>query len=191
MTPQSFGGQLRKLRERHRVTLEMIEKKTKVSMSLLRSLENGGCEGWPGGIYSRGYVRAYAEAIGVDPEHVLAAFVECYPEFAPAPVVEAVAPAEAPPLPLFERIKAVIAGWIQYAATAPGELQAVPDAAWPVAHASEGREPRDRSEPSKRRATVREAESEGRGPSVETTAVAPSRRASPSGSEQVAAGPGG
>jgi cytoskeleton protein RodZ len=89
VTPQSFGGQLRKLREQHRVTLEVIEKKTKISMSLLRSLESGGCEGWPGGIYSRGYVRAYAEAIDVDPEHVLAAFVECYPRFAPALMVEA------------------------------------------------------------------------------------------------------
>jgi cytoskeletal protein RodZ len=123
VTPQSFGGQLRKLREQHRVTLEVIEKKTKVSMSLLRSLENGGCEGWPGGIYSRGYIRAYAEAIGVDPEHVLAAFVECYPAFAPAPVVEAVPEDETPPQTLFERIKAVVTGWFRYAAAAPGELE--------------------------------------------------------------------
>lgn len=134
MTPQSFGGQLRKLREHHRVTLEVIEKKTKVPMSLLRSLENGGCEGWPGGIYSRGYVRAYAEAIGVDAEHVLAAFVECYPAFAPAPIVEAVPEVEAPPPPpLFERIKAVVAGWFRYAAAAPRELEAVADVAWPLA----------------------------------------------------------
>ena len=115
MTPQSFGGQLRKLREHHRVTLEVIEKKTKVPMSLLRSLENGGCEGWPGGIYSRGYVRAYAEAIGVDAEHVLAAFVECYPAFAPAPIVETVPEAEAPPQTLVERIKAVVTGWFRAA----------------------------------------------------------------------------
>jgi transcriptional regulator with XRE-family HTH domain len=138
VTPQSLGSQLRKLREQHRVTLEVIEKKTKVSMSLLRSLENGGCEGWPGGIYSRGYVRAYAEAIGVDPEHVLAAFVECYPAFAPAPIVEAELEPEAPPPPLFERIKAVVAGWFRYAAAAPAEVEAISHAAWPVADASEG-----------------------------------------------------
>src|SRR6185436_11064253 len=105
------------------VTLEMIEKKTKVSIGLLRSLEDGGCEGWPGGIYSRGYVRAYAEAIGVDPEHVLAAFVECYPAFAPAPVVEAVPEVEAPPQPLLERVKAVVTGWFRAAAAAPRELK--------------------------------------------------------------------
>jgi cytoskeletal protein RodZ len=112
VTPQSFGRQLRKLREQRRVTLEVIEKRTKISAGLLRSLENGGCEGWPGGIYSRGYVRAYAEAIGVDPEHVLAAFVECYPAFAPAPVVEAVPEAAERPPALFERIKTYVAGWL-------------------------------------------------------------------------------
>ena len=110
MTPQSFGGQLRKLREHHRVTLELIEKKTKVSVALLRSLENGGCEGWPGGIYSRGYVRAYAEAIGVDPEHVVAAFIECYPAFAPAPVALPTAEVEQKPQTPLEKMKAAFAG---------------------------------------------------------------------------------
>ena len=86
----------------------MIEKRTKVSVCLLRTLENGGCDGWPGGIYSRGYVRAYAEAIGVDPDHVLAAFVECYPAFAPAPAVQPVSAADAHPPALLERLKAFV-----------------------------------------------------------------------------------
>ena len=116
MTPQSFGGQLRKLREQRRVTLEVIEKRTKVSIALLRSLEEGGCEGWPGGIYSRGYVRAYAEAIGVDPDHVLAAFVECYPACAPAAVVEAVPDAVERPPTLLERLNTLLTGWFRAAA---------------------------------------------------------------------------
>jgi transcriptional regulator with XRE-family HTH domain len=128
VTPQSFGGQLRKLRERRRVTLEMIEKRTKISVSLLRSLENGGCEGWPGGIYSRGYVRAYAEAIGVDPDHVLAAFVECYPAFAPAPAVEPDPEVDELP-PAFERLKAIVAGWFRAAVATPGELKQLARAA--------------------------------------------------------------
>ena len=176
MTPQSFGGQLRKLREQHRVTLEVIEKKTKISMSLLRSLEAGGCEDWPGGIYSRGYVRAYAEAIGVDPEHVLAAFVECYPRFAPAPVVEAAPELEVPPLTLFEEVKAIIVGWFRAAtaapgeaASAPGELDTIPymvPAQWSM-RASAASEPRERSAPAQRRARERVGESEGRSPSVD------------------------
>jgi cytoskeletal protein RodZ len=113
VTPQSFGRQLRTLREQRRVTLEWISAKTKVSVALLRSLESGGCEGWPGGIYSRGYVRSYAEAIGVDPEHVVTAFVECYPAFAPDAVPDKpVEPEEAPPTPV-ERIKAALAAWFR------------------------------------------------------------------------------
>jgi cytoskeletal protein RodZ len=119
VTPESFGGQLRKLREQRRITLELIEKKTKVSIGLLRSLEKGGCEGWPGGIYSRGYVRAYAEAIGIDPEHVVAAFVECYPAFAPAPAVEPPAQAKEKPQTLFEKVKAAFAGLFRATAGTP------------------------------------------------------------------------
>jgi transcriptional regulator with XRE-family HTH domain len=136
VTPESFGGQLRKLRVQRRVTLEAIEKRTKISIGLLRSLENGGCEGWPGGIYSRGYVRAYAEAIGVDPDHVVAAFVECYPAFAPAPAVEVVPDAEVRPPTLLERVDrwrrdpigpvlAALKGWFRAAAAAPSTLERV------------------------------------------------------------------
>lgn len=123
MTPQSFGGQLRKLREQRRVTLEEISERTKVSVSLLRSLESGGCDGWPGGIYSRGYVRGYAQAIGVDPEQVVAAFTECYPAFAPSPAPELAAQVADTPQTPIERVKAGLAGWFRAAAGAPGELE--------------------------------------------------------------------
>lgn len=86
-------------------------------MSLLRSLEGGGCEGWPGGIYSRGYVRGYAEAIGVDPEAVVTAFAECYPAFAPDPPVidKPVLPVEPQQAPqtMAEKVKAVLTAWFR------------------------------------------------------------------------------
>ena len=148
MTPQSFGGQLRKLREHHRVTLEVIEKKTKVSIALLRTLENGGCEGWPGGIYSRGYIRAYAEAIGVDPEHVLAAFIECYPAFAPAPVALPTAQVEQKPQTPLEKVKAAFAGLFRAPARTPSSHDEVQEPA--VAVASDRERPSDTSGPSRR-----------------------------------------
>jgi len=122
VTPQSFGRQLRKLREQRRITLEQIAKRTKVSMNLLRSLENGECKGWPGGIYSRGYVRAYATAIGVDPEAVVEAFAECYPAFAPDAVADKPAQADAPQTPI-EKIKAAFAAWFQVAADTRSQLE--------------------------------------------------------------------
>jgi cytoskeletal protein RodZ len=109
VTPQAFGQKLRREREKKRVTLDQLAERTKVAASLLRSLEAGECARWPGGIYSRGFVRAYAEATGMDPEHTVSLFVECYPEFAAAvdPVPET--PEAAGPQTLLERVKSAVA----------------------------------------------------------------------------------
>jgi cytoskeletal protein RodZ len=90
VTPQAFGQQLRRHRDKRRITLQSVAQQTKVSVSFLKALEAGECERWPGGIYSRGFVRAYASAVGLDPEETVTRFAECYPEFAPAPIPEAV-----------------------------------------------------------------------------------------------------
>ncbi len=110
MTPQALGQKLRREREKKRLTLEQLANRTKVAGSLLRSLEAGECTRWPGGIYSRGYVRAYAAAVGLDPEHTVTMFVECYPEFAPPvdPVPED-PPADGPQTPLEKLKSAVVA----------------------------------------------------------------------------------
>ena len=79
------------------MTLARVAELTKVSVTLLRSLEEGTCARWPGGIYSRGFVRAYAKAVGLDPEHAVTMFTECYPEFAPAAAPDP--DAEVPPPP--------------------------------------------------------------------------------------------
>jgi cytoskeletal protein RodZ len=82
VTRQTFGQKLRRERERRKITLIQLATRTKVSASLYRSLESGSCARWPGGIYGRGFVRAYAEAVGLDPDDTVALFGECYPEFA-------------------------------------------------------------------------------------------------------------
>jgi cytoskeleton protein RodZ len=124
VTPQSFGKQLRRLREGRRVTLEQVAAQSKVSIALLKSLEEGGCAGWPGGIYSRGYVRSYAVAIGVNPEDVVTAFVECYPAFAPeaAPEKAPEAVPEAPRTPI-DKIKSMFGGLFRAPAATPSGLE--------------------------------------------------------------------
>lgn len=87
---RAFGDRLRRQRERRGVTLEAIANSTKVSKSLFAALERGDCARWPGGVYSRAYLRAYAEAIGMDPneavEDFTAAFAEtAWPDAADAP----------------------------------------------------------------------------------------------------------
>lgn len=108
MTPQAFGQKLRREREKKRITLDYLATRTKVAASLLRSLEAGECARWPGGIYSRGFVRAYAEGIGMDPEQTVAIFVECYPAFAPEsdPIQEP--PASEGPQTFLEKAKTAI-----------------------------------------------------------------------------------
>ena len=108
MTPQTFGQQLRRHRDQRRITIDAIAKETKVSAGFLRALENGTCDRWPGGIYSRGFVRAYARAVGLDPEDTVSIFTACYPAFAREPVPDPASDVPPPPQSGFERLRAFL-----------------------------------------------------------------------------------
>ena len=75
---RAFGDRVRRQRERKGVTLEAIAQATKVPASLFAGLERGDCSRWPAGIYSRGYLRAYAEAIGLDPNEAVEDFTAAF-----------------------------------------------------------------------------------------------------------------
>ena len=49
-------------------------------MRALEALERNDISRLPGGIYSRGLVRAYAEQIGLDPEATVQEFITRFPE---------------------------------------------------------------------------------------------------------------
>jgi cytoskeleton protein RodZ len=108
VTRQTFGHQLRRHRDKRRISLQTVAAQTKVSAGFFKALENGECQRWPGGIYSRGFVRAYAAAVGLDPEETVARFAECYPEFAPIPVPDPAVEEPAPAQTLLEKLKAVV-----------------------------------------------------------------------------------
>jgi transcriptional regulator with XRE-family HTH domain len=76
----SFGLRLRAERERRRITLESIAANTKISIGLLRALERDDVSRWPGGIFRRSFVRAYAEAIGLDADETVAEFTQQFPD---------------------------------------------------------------------------------------------------------------
>ena len=113
MTPQTFGQQLRRHREKRRITLREIASQTKVSAGLFESLENGECVRWPGGIYGRGFVRAYATAVGLDPEQVVSIFSDCYPQFALEVPEEPAPEAPEPPQTMLARLKGAVAAWFR------------------------------------------------------------------------------
>ena len=71
-----FGGTLRSARERKGISLRHIANATKISMGALESLERNDFDRLPGGIFSRSFVRAYAQEVGLDPDQTVADFLK-------------------------------------------------------------------------------------------------------------------
>jgi len=75
---RAFGDRLRRQRQRKNLSLTEIAAITKVGASHFAALERGDCSRWPGGVYNRAFIRAYAQAIGLDPDETAAEFAECH-----------------------------------------------------------------------------------------------------------------
>jgi cytoskeleton protein RodZ len=71
----SFGDRLRKEREQRGITLDDIALNTKIGTRLLRALEEEKFDQLPGGIFNKGFVRAYARHVGIDEEQALADYM--------------------------------------------------------------------------------------------------------------------
>lgn len=71
----SFGEELRRARELRKITLREISEATKISLRYLQALERNDFEHLPGGVFNKGFVRAYCEFIGVDTEAMVDAYL--------------------------------------------------------------------------------------------------------------------
>lgn len=71
-----LGEKLKQARVARNVSLRDIEAETKISVIALESLERGDYAKLPGGIFSRSFVRAYAQAVGLDADATVAEFIE-------------------------------------------------------------------------------------------------------------------
>ena len=94
--PESFGARLRQRRERQQIALTTIAEQTKIKLSLLEALERDDVSHWPAGIFRRAFIRAYAHAIGLEPDVVVGEFLEFHPDpievVATVSAVSAIAP---------------------------------------------------------------------------------------------------
>jgi cytoskeleton protein RodZ len=72
----SFGTRLKEERERRKVSLDEISMSTKISSRLLNALEEDHFELLPGGIFNKGFIRAYAQHLGLDEDQVIAEYLE-------------------------------------------------------------------------------------------------------------------
>ena len=83
----SFGERLRREREMRGVSLDDIAEGTKIGTRLLRAMEEEHFELLPGGIFNKGFVRAYAKYLGLNEEEAVADYLEAAGETAPDPRV--------------------------------------------------------------------------------------------------------
>ena len=72
---EPFGARLKKEREQRGVTLDDIALSTKIGKRFLSALEEDHFEELPGGIFSKGFVRAYARHLGIDEEQAIADYL--------------------------------------------------------------------------------------------------------------------
>jgi cytoskeletal protein RodZ len=88
----SFGARMRYERERRNISIASIAEATKILGALLEGLERDDVSRWPTGFYRRAFMRAYAGAIGLDPDVTVQEFLEHFPD-------PDAAPPEPPPPP--------------------------------------------------------------------------------------------
>ena len=72
----SFGDKFRKERERQGIKLEDVSNSTKIGSRMLRAIEDEHFDQLPGGVFNKGFIRAYAKYLGLDEEETIASYLD-------------------------------------------------------------------------------------------------------------------
>ena len=67
----TLGEQLKNIRGEGRVTLHEVSRETKIPVKYLEMIEEGKYELLPPDVYVRGFLKSYAELLGVDPKKII------------------------------------------------------------------------------------------------------------------------
>ena len=114
---ESFGARLKREREQRGVTLDDIALTTKIGKRLLTALEEEHFDQLPGGIFSKGFVRAYARHLGIDEEQAVADYLSATAPSSPSELPLSDLPVEmAEQLEDREPVRAVHVPWTLFAA---------------------------------------------------------------------------
>jgi flagellar biosynthesis protein FlhG len=70
------GKTLRQMRERMGVDLKTISAETKISMKILEWIEDEALEKLPALVYLKGFLRGYAQSLGLDPQKVIEGYMQ-------------------------------------------------------------------------------------------------------------------
>jgi cytoskeleton protein RodZ len=80
----SFGQKLKLEREKRKITLEQISVSTKIGIRMLQALEEDKFNQLPGGIFNKGFVRAYSRFLGLDEDQTIADYLQASGDALPA-----------------------------------------------------------------------------------------------------------
>lgn len=96
-----FGDKFRKAREKKDISLDDVSNVTKISSRMLRAIEEEHFDQLPGGVFNKGFIRAYAKHLGLDAEEAVTDYLACLRQaqidahevWEPEPVARPAAPA--------------------------------------------------------------------------------------------------
>lgn len=80
------GAQLRSAREALGLSLASLSQRTRVQPRIIAAIEHNDLQGIPPKPFGRGFVRAYAREVGLDPEQTVHAYFAQFPPALPDPV---------------------------------------------------------------------------------------------------------
>ena len=72
-----FGDKFRKAREAKELTLDDVSNVTKIGPRMLQAIEEENFDRLPGGVFNKGFIRAYAKHLGLDPEVAITEYLDC------------------------------------------------------------------------------------------------------------------
>jgi cytoskeleton protein RodZ len=78
MFKESLGEYLKRERELRQISLEEVAEGTKIAIYRLRAMEAGRWEELPAEVFVKGFIKSYAEFIGLVPEDVILRYQEIH-----------------------------------------------------------------------------------------------------------------
>jgi len=72
-----FGNKFRKTREKKELSLDDVANVTKISSRMLQAIEEERFDQLPGGVFNKGFIRAYAKHLGLNDEDAVTDYLAC------------------------------------------------------------------------------------------------------------------
>jgi len=75
-----FGNKFRQAREKKNLSLDDVSNVTKISSRMLKAIEEEHFDQLPGGVFNKGFIRAYAKHLGLNDEEAVSDYLVCLRE---------------------------------------------------------------------------------------------------------------